>query len=67
MRVTPAAPGTFTKTLGTPALPIVGGAVAKGANGLLQLVGGSGPVAQTYSANLEEFELAGATFQRIRL
>jgi hypothetical protein len=62
VRVTPAAPGTFTPTLDAPDLPIVGGAVAKSADGTLQLVGGSGPVAQSYSPNREEFELGGTTF-----
>lgn len=62
VRVTPATPGTFTATLDAPDLPIAGGAVAKAADGTLLLVGGSGPVAQRYNQNTEEFELGGATF-----
>jgi hypothetical protein len=62
VRVTPAAPGTFTATLDAPDLPIAGGAVAKAADGTLLLVGGSGPVAQRYDPNTEEFELGGVTF-----
>ena len=62
VRVTPQAPGTFAGALSDPTLPIVGGAVATQSDGLLQLVGGSGPLAQTYDPDREEFDLGGVTF-----
>ncbi|MEM7306267.1 MAG: hypothetical protein AAF682_06340 [Planctomycetota bacterium] len=62
VRVTPQAPGTFAETLGAPPLPVAGGAIAAQPDGRLQLVGGSGPLAQVYDPDLEEFELGGLTF-----
>jgi hypothetical protein len=62
VRVTPQAPGTFATTLGTPALPVAGGAIAEAPDGRLALVGGSGPVAQFYDPRVEEFELGGISF-----
>jgi hypothetical protein len=62
VRVTPQAPGTFAATLGSPPLPIAGGAIAAQADGKLQIVGGSGPAAQIYDADREEFELGGLAF-----
>jgi hypothetical protein len=62
IRVTLANEGTFAPTLGNPILPIVGGAAAPDANGDLIFAGGSGPLAQRYLADLEEFEDAGVTF-----
>ena len=62
VRVTPAAPGTFTPALNDPAVPIVGGSTAIAANGEVLFVGGSGPVAQLYQSRTEEWELSGATF-----
>ncbi len=62
VRLTPALAGTFEATLDAPDLPVVGGAVAEGADGKLLVVGGSGPVAQGYDPDLEEFEIGGATF-----
>lgn len=62
VRLTPAAPGTFENTLSAPALPIAGGAVVHQADGSLLLLGGSGPVSQTYDPAREEFALAGASF-----
>ena len=62
IRVTLANEGTFAPTLGNPILPIAGGAAAPDANGDLIFAGGSGPLAQRYLADLEEFEDAGITF-----
>lgn len=62
VRVTPAAPGTFTPTLGAPLLPIGGGAVAALDAARFLFIGGSGPLSQVYDANREEFALGGASF-----
>jgi hypothetical protein len=62
VRVTLADHGTFSNSLFLPTIPIVGGAVASDANGDLIFAGGSGPLAQRYLADLEEFESAGVTF-----
>lgn len=62
VRITPAIVGTFEDTLSAPALPVAGGAVVTQPDGSLLLIGGSGPVAQTYDPNREEFTLGGATF-----
>lgn len=61
-RTTPALPGTFAATVEAPALPILGGAIAKLDDGDLLLVGGSGPLGQRYRDELESFELDGLTF-----
>lgn len=61
-RTTPALPGTFAATVEPPALPILGGAIAKLDGGDLLLVGGSGPLGQRYRDELESFELDGLTF-----
>lgn len=62
VRLTPAMPGTFEATLGAPALPVVGGAVYERDDGSLLLIGGSGPLAQSYAPNLEEFAVEGPAF-----
>ena len=62
VRTTLALPGTFAETVESPAAPILGGAIAQLGDGDLLLVGGSGPLAQRYSDELESFELAGVTF-----
>ena len=62
VRITPAVPGTFEATLTSPSLPIAGGAAAPEPGGKLLFAGGSGPVAQSYDPNLEEFAVAGASF-----
>lgn len=62
VRVTPALIGSFEPTLDAPDLPIVGGAALTRADGTILFVGGSGPVAQTYDPNLEQFTLGGVSF-----
>lgn len=62
VRLTPAAPGAFENTLGVAALPVSGGAVVEKSDGEVLLVGGSGPVFQSYDSNREEFELGGPAF-----
>jgi hypothetical protein len=62
VRLTPAAPGAFENTLGSAALPVSGGAVVEKSDGEVLLVGGSGPVFQSYDSNREEFELGGPAF-----
>lgn len=62
VRLTLASAGTFRETLGAPALPMSGGAVVPQGASRYLLVGGSGPFAQTYDANREEFTLGGASF-----
>ena len=62
VRTTPALPGTFAATVEAPALPILGGAISQLADGDLLLAGGSGPLAQRYSDELERFEIDGLTF-----
>jgi len=62
VRLTPAPLGTFENTLGVAALPVSGGAVVEKNDGEVLLVGGSGPVFQTYDSNREEFELGGPAF-----
>lgn len=61
VRLTAATAGTFEPTLDTPDLPIVEGTVAETADGKLLFVGGSGPIAQEYDPDLEEWTTAGAT------
>lgn len=62
LRTTLAAPGTFAETLGAPTLPIVGGAAFVEPSGDVLFAGGSGPVAQRYRTDLEEWESAGVSF-----
>ncbi|MFG0317178.1 MAG: hypothetical protein ACF8XB_07895, partial [Planctomycetota bacterium JB042] len=62
VRLTAAVAGTFEPTLDAPDLPIVEGAVAPTDDGTFLFVGGSGPVAQEYDPDLEEWTTAGATF-----
>lgn len=62
VRLTLASAGTFRETLGAPALPMSGGAVVARGGSQYLLVGGSGPLAQVYDANREEFTLGGASF-----
>ena len=62
VRVTPALPGTFEATLGAPLFPIVGGVAARQDDGRVLLAGGSGPLAQSYDPDLEEFDDAGLAF-----
>jgi hypothetical protein len=62
VRTTPAFSGTFAATVEAPALPILGGAIAKLDDGDLLLVGGSGPLGQRYRDELESFEVDGLTF-----
>lgn len=62
IRLTPALPGTFESTLGAPAILVAGGAIADLPDGSVLLVGGSGPVAQTYDPCREEFTTGGAAF-----
>lgn len=62
VRVTPAVPGTFETTLTDATLPMSGGAVVEKSDSTVLLVGGSGPVFQTYDGNTEEFELGGPAF-----
>ncbi len=62
VRVTPAAPGTFEATLTDATLPVAGGAVVEKSDSSVLLVGGSGPVFQSYNGNREEFALGGPAF-----
>jgi len=61
IRLTAATAGTFEPTLDAPDLPIIEGTAAAGDDGVM-FIGGSGPVAQRYDPNLEEWSLSGAAF-----
>ncbi|MCA8942014.1 MAG: hypothetical protein KDB80_05580 [Planctomycetes bacterium] len=62
VRLTPQLVGTFAATIDAPAVPIAGGGHAIAPDGSLLFVGGSGPIAQRYVTNLEEWSTAGASF-----
>lgn len=62
LRTTLAAPGTFADTLGTPTLPLLGGAAYVEPDGNVLFAGGTGPVALRYLTDLEEWEAAGVSF-----
>jgi hypothetical protein len=62
VRVTLADSGTFSASLHQPTLPIVGGAAISDAQGNIVFAGGSGPLAQRFLTDREEFENAGITF-----
>lgn len=62
LRTTLAAPATFAQTLGTPTLPMAGGAAFVEPDGNVLFAGGTGPVALRYLTDLEEWEAAGVSF-----
>jgi hypothetical protein len=62
VRITPAEPGTFEPALTSPMVPVGGGGALPAGNGDLLFVGGSGPVAQRYDSEIENWTAAGLTF-----
>jgi len=62
VRVTPQIPGTFRPSLQSPQIPIIGGGTIPEENGDVLYIGGSGPVAQRYSSQLETWTQAGGSF-----